>query len=327
LKKAIITGIYGQDGSYLAEQLMAKGYEVHGIVRQPYSYWGQRIEAHLNTKEIRPVLHEISLYNYEHVAKCVAEVQPDECFHFAAMHYASSKSKQVRENLDRILYENNVLAASNLIHSIAEYSPTTHYVQAGSCLMYECSNDSPQNEDTPYCAKRNYGLSKIAAAQLAESFRKKGLYMSTAILFNHESPRRSKDFVTQKIAQGVADINAGHKESLKLANIDSKKDWGFAPDYVDAMWRMVQLDEPEDFVLAAGMTHSVEDFVKEAFSLIGISDWYSYIELDKKLAFKTGVSLVGDAHNAYTKLDWTHSLNFKGLVAKMVESAISGHFN
>ena len=326
MKKAIVTGIYGQDGSYLVEKLIKKGYEVHGIIRKPYSFSAGKIQAYLNSIKIKPILHEISLNNYENIAMLFKKVKFHECYHFAATHYSSSKSIKERENIDRILYENNVLSASNLIHSISQHSPSTNYIQAGSCLMYETSNESLQNEKTPYSSNSNYGQSKIVAAQLAESFRQKGLHMSTAILFNHESPRRSVDFVTQKIAQGVASIKSGQNKMLKLANLDSKKDWGYAPDYVDAMWRMAQLKEPEDFVLATGKLHSIEDFVKEAFSLIGISNWSSYIEIDNRLAFKTGVSLLGDPQKAYSKLDWKHSLNFKQLVKKMVESSISRHF-
>lgn len=324
-KRALITGIFGQDGSYLAEILQEKGYEVHGVARMPLSRNAERIQRFLKSKGISPAIHECRLDRFSEVANLLERLKPDECYHLAATQYSSSTSSSTRDTVARQLYQNNVLTGSNLIYSMKEHSPQTRLVLAGSCLMFDATRETHQDEKTPYASKSDYGLSKIAVASLAKAFRESlGLPISTAILYNHESPRRDGSFVTQKIAHTVVLIKERRQEKLTLANLDSQKDWGYAKDYAYGMWLMSQQETPDDYILATGTGHTVQEFVKEAFHAVGILEWEKYVDLDQSIASVCEAILIGNPEKACRQLGWRHSKTFPELVKWMVTSAMEG---
>ncbi len=321
MKKAVVTGIFGQDGSYLTEILYNKGYEVHGIIRKPLSQNTKRIAQYLFGKEIKIHTHEIDLNEYRDVVKLLAELKPDECYHLAATHYSSSTSQGERKKIACTLYENNIRSASHLIHGINEVSPKTRLVLAGSCLMFDGTSQSPQTELTPYQSNSLYGLSKIAAAELARFYRDtENMHFSTVILYNHESPRRGSSFVTQKIAEQVVLIKEKQKKEIVLGNMDSQKDWGYAKDYAYGMWLMAQADSPDDYILSTGVTHTVEDFLRLAFQAVNITGWKNYIRLEPSYTSVGQAQLIGNADKAYRKLGWKHTIKFDELVTLMVQS-------
>lgn len=326
MKKALITGIFGQDGSYLAELLSLSGYEVHGIVRVPLSSHAEMIRVYLEAKGIRPTLHKCRLSNLSETMELIKRLQPDECYHLAATHFSS----QARAKSDRLqnvaVYNDNTGAALHLLSAFAEASPHTSIVLAGSCLMFSDSDQSPQNEMTPFASSSLYGLSKIAMTQLGAYFRSEcGLHVSTAILYNHESPRRQKDFVTKKIVSNLKRIKEGVIAKFELNNLHSVKDWGYAKDYAAGMRLMARFDMPTDFVLATGVGHTVEDLVYIAAERIGISDWRSVVKVSTPtLPIHPFIPLIGDPSLAVRCLEWEHSMTFENLIDLMVEAEING---
>lgn len=323
-KKALITGVYGQDGSYLAEILAGKGYEVHGVEKEPLSENAAKIKAHLVAKRVFVNLHKCDLNKSEDVNSLLKEMKPDECYHLAATHYSSSTNENERDRVSSILYKNNVISALNIIHAIKTFSKTTRLVLAGSCLMFDDVPQSPQNELMPFATTSIYGLSKIAASNLASLYRKAyNLHLSTAILYNHESPRRLDSFVTKKIAQNVVKIQKGEIKTFTLANLDSCKDWGYARDYAFGMWLMAQQKNPDDYILSTGKGHTVEEFVDQAFKTAGICDWKKHVKLDEGISVRTGAKLIGCSDKACKKLSWGHSMSFSKLVKLMVEAELA----
>jgi len=324
MKRALVTGIFGQDGSYLAEYLSGKKYEVHGIVRSSLSPQSSKLRMHLLQKGVTPILHECDLSSFASVRDIMNAVQPDECYHLAAVHYSAQTIFTEPAGKDRYLLEQNILSVLNILNAIREVSPTTRFVLAGSCVMYEDSGISPQCESTPFRSNSVYGTSKIIGLQLTELFRKLyDLHTSTAILYNHESPRREEHFVSQKIVKGLIRIKRGEAERLELGNLDDVKDWGFAGDYAHGMWLMGQADSPGDYILATGMGHSVADFVNEAAKVLELSNWREVVTVKPRLIRPgTKTRLVGNPHRAQTALGWRHSLDFRGLVERMVKHAL-----
>lgn len=316
MKKALITGITGQDGSYLAEFLLEKGYEVHGIVRRvafedpEHRLWRIR---HILDKVI---LHAASLENYASIFNVVEKVRPDECYHLAAQSFVSYSFEDAFSTMNI-----NVNGTLYVLSAIKEKAPHCKFYFAGSSEMFGLAQESPQNEDTPFHPRSPYGISKVTGFYLTQNFREAyNMFACSGILFNHESPRRGLEFVTRKISYGVAKIKLGLVKELRLGNLDAKRDWGYAGDYVKAMWLMLQQDEPDDYVIATGETHSVREFVELAFNYVGL-DWRDYVIVDEKLFRPAEVfELRGDYSKAKRMLGWEPSVKFEDLVKMMVDA-------
>ena len=316
--KAFITGITGQDGSYLAELLLKKGYEVHGIVRRQSMFVRSRIE-HLypEHKDKRLFLHYGDLADGTNISRLLYKIQPDEIYNLAAQSH-------VRISFDIPVYTADITGVGvvRLLEAIRDSGIKTRFYQASSSEMYGKVSETPQNENTPFHPRSPYACAKVFAHHQAVNYRESyGLHISCGILFNHESPRRGENFVTKKITMGVADIAAGRRGKIVLGNLDAKRDWGYAKDYVEAMWLMLQQPEPDDYVIATGETHSVQEFVESAFYAAGIEDWRSHVAFDERLLRPAEVDvLIGDARKAKEKLGWTPQTTFKELVKIMIET-------
>jgi len=325
MKRALITGIFGQDGSYLTELLSAKDYEVHGIVRSNLSSQSLKLQQHLAQKGVMPTLHQCDLTSLANIKDLIRAVRPDECYHLAAIHY-SAQTLEVSIEHDRILIEQNMLSVLNLLQALREVSPETRFVLAGSCVVYEDCDVSPQTESTPFRSMSAYGTSKIFGQQLTELFRNRHqLHASSAILYNHESPRREAHFVSQKIVKGLVRVRRSQSETVQLGNLDDVKDWGFAGDYVNGMWLMARADSAADYILATGTRHTVADFVNEAAHLLNLKNWRDFVKVQSGLTRPaTKTCLVGNPQLAETALGWQRSLDFRGLVNLMVQHELSG---
>jgi GDPmannose 4,6-dehydratase len=315
-RKALITGITGQDGSYLAELLLEKGYEVHGIVRrvalQDPTHRMVRI-AHL---EGRIHLHSGALESYPSIYQVVSKVRPDECYHLAAQSFVSYSFDDAFSTMNT-----NINGTHFVLSAIKDLTPECRFYFAGTSEMFGKVEEVPQTETTRFHPRSPYGISKLAGYELTRNYREAyNMHASTGLLFNHESPRRGYEFVTRKITSGVAAIAAGKAKRLKLGNLEAKRDWGHARDYVVAMYEMVQKETPDDYVIATGETHSVREFVELAFGSAGL-DWKQYIETDPDLYRPAEVELlIGDPSKAKRELNWRHEVSFEQLVAEMVES-------
>ena len=317
-KRALITGITGQDGSYLAEFLLAKGYEVHGIVRRvaledtEHRLWRIR---HLLDKV---TLHPGSLESYASVFKIVESIKPVECYHLAAQSFVSYSFEDEFTTINT-----NINGTHYVLSAIKEKAPLCRFYFAGSSEMFGLVKEVPQNEDTPFHPRSPYGISKVAGFDLTRNYREAyGLFACSGILFNHESPRRGFEFVTRKISVGVAKIKNGLTDSLVLGNLDAKRDWGYASDYVTAMWLMLQQDKPDDYVIATGETHSVREFARIAFECAGLN-WKKYVKIDNSFYRPAEVNLlIGDYRKAARKLKWHPKVKFRELVEMMVNADI-----
>lgn len=313
-KRALITGITGQDGSYLAELLLENGYEVHGIVRRvsledvEHRLW--RIKHILD----KVTLHSASLESYASVYNVVEHVRPDECYHLAAQSFVSYSFEDEFSTINT-----NINGTHYVLSAVKEKAPTCRFYFAASSEMFGNALESPQSEDTPFNPRSAYGISKMAGFHLTKNYREAyGLHATSGILFNHESQRRGFEFVTRKITRGVAYIKHGFNHELRLGNLDAKRDWGHAKDYVKAMWLMLQQDEPDDYVIAMGQTHAVRDFVELAFSYAGLN-WKDYVVVDEKFFRPAEVfELRGNASKARKKLGWAPDHGFEDLVQAMV---------
>jgi GDPmannose 4,6-dehydratase len=320
-KKALITGITGQDGSYLAELLLEKGYEVYGIVRRTSTFTTDRID-HIfqdpHEKKARLKLIYGDLSDASVITKILADVKPDEVYNLAAQSH-------VRVSFDIPEYTGDVTAIGSLriLEAIRFLGLKTRYYQASSSEMFGMVQAIPQNEDTPFYPRSPYAVAKLYAHWITKNYRESyGIYACSGILFNHESPRRGETFVTRKITQAVAHIKAGLQDKLYLGNLDSKRDWGYAKEYVEAMWLMLQQDEPEDYVIATNETHTIKEFLEEAFSHVGLN-WKDYVEFDPKYLRPAEVDLlIGDYSKAKKQLDWEPKTKFKELVKIMVDADV-----
>ena len=312
MKKALITGITGQDGSYLAELLLAKGYDVHGLVRRSSSFNTWRID-HIRE---RLHLHYGDLIDTSSLIKTLQLVGPDEVYNLAAQSH-------VKVSFDMPEYTGNSTGVGflRLLDAIREVGLKSRVYQAGSSEMFGKVLETPQKETTPFYPRSPYAAAKVYAHWIAVNYRESyGMHVSNGILFNHESPRRGENFVTRKITLGLAAIKKGQAKDLHLGNLDAKRDWGFAGDYVEAMWRMLQQDQPDDYVVATGETWSVKDFLLEAFSYAGL-DWQKYVVSDPKFFRPAEVDLLlGDPTKAKAKLGWKPAVDFKALVRMMVDA-------
>ena len=315
MKKALITGITGQDGSYLAEFLLEQGYEVHGILRRvafedpEHRLW--RIK-HLLDKLI---LHSGSLESYASIFNVMEKVKPDECYHLAAQSYVSYSFEDAFSTINI-----NINGTLYVLSAIKEKVPDCKFYFAGSSEMFGLAKETPQKESTPFHPRSPYGISKVAGFYLTQNYREAyDIFACNGILFNHESPRRGFEFVTRKISRAVAEIKFGRKKQLKLGNLDAKRDWGFAGDYVKAMWLMLQQDKPDNYVVATGNTYSVKEFVEKAFKYAGLN-WQDYVVLDERFYRPSEIHLLkGDFRKAKNELGWQPKVGLDELIAMMVE--------
>ena len=277
MKKALITGITGQDGSYLAEFLIAKGYEVHGLVRRVALEDPAHRTWRINSLRDRLKLHSASLESYASVFHVVEKVHPDECYHLAAQSFVSYSFEDEFSTMNA-----NINGTHSILSAIKERAPKCRFYFAGSSEMFGNAPVSPQNESTPMMPRSSYGISKLAGFHLTRNYREAyGMFACNGILFNHESPRRGFEFVTRKITNAVARIKLGLEKELRLGNLGARRDWGFAGDYVQAMWRMLQAKEPDDFVAATNETHTIQEFLDVAFGHADL-DWHDYVKEDEQ---------------------------------------------
>ncbi|MGB6945137.1 MAG: GDP-mannose 4,6-dehydratase [Bryobacteraceae bacterium] len=313
-RRALITGITGQDGSYLAEFLLAKGYEVHGIVRRVALEDPSRRLERIAAFSDRLHLHPASLESFPSLYRVFQSVRPDECYHLAAQSFVSYSFDDEFSTLNI-----NINGTHFVLAALKDVAPECRFYFAGSSEMFGAVAEIPQNENTRFHPRSAYGISKVAGFDLTRNYREAyGLHASSGILFNHESPRRGFEFVTRKVTSGLARILAGQSSELRLGNLDAKRDWGHARDYVEAMWLMLQQDRPDDYVVATGATHSVHDFVKMAFDLAGLNS-DAYVVNDPGFYRPAEVHiLVGDAAKARTTLGWRPKCDFAELVREMV---------
>lgn len=321
MKRALITGITGQDGSYLTELLLEKGYEVHGIVRRvAFEDPEHRLWRILHLRD-RIHLHAGSLESLPSIYRIFHTVNPDECYHLAAQSFVAYSFEDEFSTLQA-----NINGTHHVLSALRDCSPQCRFYFAGSSEMFGKVAESPQNESTPFYPRSAYGISKVAGHHLTVNYREAyNIQASCGILFNHESPRRGFEFVTRKISSHAARIKLGLVKELRLGNLDAKRDWGHAKDYVRAMWMMLQHDSCEDFVVATGLQHSVRDFVNEAFLHLGL-DYQQYVVVDKQFLRPADVeTLLGNPLKAQQKLGWKSEIGFHDLVIEMVENDLR-HF-
>ncbi|HEU4734758.1 MAG TPA: GDP-mannose 4,6-dehydratase [Kofleriaceae bacterium] len=318
MKRALITGITGQDGSYLAELLIAKGYEVHGLVRRSSSFNTERLDRIYqdpHTADYRLRLSYGDLEDGSALARLIARIEPDEIYNLGAQSH-------VRVSFDMPEYTASTVAIGTLrlLEAVRELGITCRFYQASSSEMFGGA-PPPQHEGTPFMPRSPYACAKVFAHQLAQNYREAyGMFIACGILFNHESPRRGIPFVTRKITRAAARIKHGLDKKLFLGNLDAKRDWGYAGDYVEAMWLMLQQDAPDDYVIATGESHSVREVLDVAFGALDL-DWQRYVELDARYRRPTEVDhLCGDATRAREKLGWKPTVTFAELIRMMVQA-------
>jgi GDPmannose 4,6-dehydratase len=317
-KRALITGISGQDGSYLADFLLTKGYEVHGIVRKvafedpTHRLW--RIRHQIN----RVTLHAASLENYASIFHVIEKVKPHECYHLAAQSFVNYSFDDAFSTINT-----NINGTIYILSAIQERFPECRFYFAASSEMFGKVKETPQNENTPFHPRSPYGISKVAGFDLTRNYREAyGLFACNGIMFNHESPRRGFEYVTRKITSTLARIKFNEETELRLGNLDPQRDWGFAGDYVEAMWLMLQQDKPDDFIIATNETHSVKEFLEAAFSHVGLY-WKDYVVIDDKFYRPAEIKLLkGDFSKSYSQLGWKPKVTFNDLIKMMVEADI-----
>jgi GDPmannose 4,6-dehydratase len=316
MKKALITGITGQDGSYLAEYLLSLDYEVHGIVRRVALEQPEQRLSRLKGVMDRVKIHPANLDSYPSIFHVFSREQYDECYHLAAQSFVAESFADGFSTMST-----NINGTHYVLAALRELQPKCKFYFAGSSEMFGKVRETPQRESTPFHPRSPYGISKCAGFQLAVNYREAyGMYCCNGILFNHESPRRGETFVTRKITRAATRIKEGLQKKLYLGNLDAKRDWGFAGDYVEAIWLMLQQENPEDFVIATGETHSVREFLDEVFGHLGL-DWKKYVEVDPRYLRPAEVDLLlGDAGKAKRLLKWTPRITFKALATMMTEA-------
>lgn len=316
MKRALITGITGQDGSYLAELLLKKGYSVYGLVR--------RLSTP-NTENIKHLLNDVELISgdlldQKSLDDAVNEAQPDEVYNLAAQSFVKTSWNQAV-----LTGEYTALGVTRMLEAVKTVNPRIKFYQASSSEMFGKVTESPQKETTRFYPRSPYGVAKVYGHYITLNYRESyDIFACSGILFNHESPRRGIEFVTRKISHAVARISLGKQDKLILGNLESTRDWGYAGDYVEAMWMMLQQDKPDDYVIATGETHSIEEFVKGAFAAIGVEDWRKYVESNNPKFLRPAEvdSLIGDYSKAKKTLGWEPKTSFKDLVKMMVKADI-----
>jgi GDPmannose 4,6-dehydratase len=312
MSRALITGVTGQDGSYLAELLLEKGYEVHGMVRRSSTESFERI-AHLGS---RIALHQADLLDQSSLVSLLREVRPAELYNLAAQSFVPTSWLQ-----PSLTGEFTALGVTRMLDAVRLVDPAIRFYQASSSEMYGKAREIPQNEATPFHPRSPYAVAKAYGHWITVNYRESyGLFAVSGILFNHESPRRGREFVTRKISEAAARIKLGLEDRLVLGNLEARRDWGYAPEYVDAMWRMLQQDEPRDYVVGTGVHHSVRQCVEFAFERVGL-DPEDFVEVDRGLIRPAEVdSLLADPTKAREELGWTAKTTFREMLHRMVES-------
>lgn len=315
MPRALITGITGQDGSYLAELLLAKGYEVAGVVRRTSHHSYERIEHLLGKIQILPA----DLLDQHSLTMVIRETEPDEVYNLAAQSYVPTSWTQ-----PVLTGEFTALGVTRILEAVRLAWPKARFYQASSSEMFGRAKETPQRETTPFYPRSPYGVAKVYGHWITVNYRESyGLYAVSGILFNHESPRRGIEFVTRKVTDAVARIKLGLATELRLGNLDARRDWGFAGDYVDAMWRMLQRPEPRDYVIGTGETHTVRELVEIAFSHVGL-EWQNHVKTDARFVRPAEVDiLLADPSRARRDLGWTRTMGFKGLVTMMVDADLA----
>ncbi len=315
MKKAFITGVTGQDGSYLAELLLEKGYEVYGLTRRTSTQNYYRLENIIDN----PNLHLISgdLIDQHSITQALKDINPDEVYNLAAQSFVQTSWEQ-----PVLTGEFTAIGVTRVLEAVRLACPQARFYQASSSEMFGKVQEVPQKESTPFYPRSPYGVAKVYGHWITVNYRESyDMFAVSGILFNHESPRRGLEFVTRKISYNVARIKHGLQDKIHLGNLDSKRDWGFAKDYVEAMWLMLQQDQPSDYVISTGETHSVQEFLQKACEVAGIADWESVVEIDPKFIRPAEVDLlVGDATKAQQQLGWKPKTSFEELVRIMVEA-------
>ena len=314
MKKALITGITGQDGSYLAELLLSKGYDVHGVIRRSSSFNTERIDNIYSNKSLK--LHYGDLSDSSSLCKLLDKINPDEIYNIGAQSHV-----KVSFNIPEYTGDVTGLGTIRLLDAIVQTCPKAKFYQASSSEMFGKVQEIPQKETTPFYPRSPYGVAKVYSYWATVNYRESyDMFACNGILFNHESPRRGETFVTRKITRAVARIKLGLQDKLYLGNLDAKRDWGYAPDYVEAMWLMLQQDMPDDFVIATNETHSVREFCEKAFARANM-DWSKYVEFDEKYLRPAEVDLlIGDYSKAKKSLGWEPKVKFNELVDIMVDA-------
>jgi GDPmannose 4,6-dehydratase len=322
MKKALITGITGQDGSYLAELLLSKAYEVHGVIRRASSFNTERLDpiyTDPHASGARLFLHYGDLADAVVTSTLIAEIQPDEIYNLGAQSH-------VRVSFDIPEYTGDItgIGTTRILEAARKAAPKARFYQASSSEMFGLVQEVPQKETTPFYPRSPYGAAKVYSYWMAVNYRESyDLHASNGILFNHESPRRGETFVTRKITRAVARIKAGVQKKLYLGNLDAKRDWGYAPEYVEAMWLMLQQDKPDDYVIATGETHSIREFLEISFGHAGL-EWEKFVEIDPKYYRPAEVDLlIGDPSKAKTQLGWAPKTTFAELARLMTDADIA----
>ncbi len=317
-KKALITGITGQDGSYLAEFLLKKDYQVFGVTRRTSTPNYDRIKSIVDDITLVPG----DLLDQHSLTQAVREIEPDEVYNLGAQSFVPTSWNQ-----PVLTGEFTALGVTRILEALRLAKPDARFYQASSSEMFGKVRQTPQDEDTPFYPRSPYGVAKVYGHWITVNYRESfDMFAVSGILFNHESPRRGLEFVTRKISHAVARIKLGKQEKLELGNLDSKRDWGYAPDYVEAMWLMLQQDKPQDYVVGTGETHSVQEFVIEAFKAIGISNWQDYVASQHQEYLRPAEVdlLVADPSKAKKELNWTPKVSFQELVKIMIEADLKG---
>ena len=315
MKKALITGITGQDGSYLSELLLEKGYEVHGVVRRVALEQPQARMWRIRHVLDRIHIHSASLESYASLFDIISSLKPDECYHLAAQSFVSYSFEDEFSTINT-----NLNGTHYVLSAIKRQAPECRFYFAASSEMFGNVKESPQNENTPFRPRSPYGISKMAGFELTRNYREAyDLFALSGILFNHESPRRGAEFVTRKITSAAAKIKLGLDNEIRLGNLEAKRDWGHSRDYVKAMWLMLQQDNPDDYVIATGESHSVQEFLETAFAYLGLN-YRDYLIIDNELYRPSEVNVLqGDASKARKKLGWAPTASFEELVKEMVD--------
>jgi GDPmannose 4,6-dehydratase len=321
MKKALITGITGQDGSYLAELLLAKGYEVHGVIRRASTFNTSRInhlysDPHIN--DVQLFLHYGDISDSTNLIKLLYSLAPDEIYHLAAQSHV-----RVSFDIPEYTADTTAVGTVRILEAVRETGIPTRFYQASSSEMYGKVQAVPQDETTPFYPQSPYACAKVYAHWITVNYRESyDMFACSGILFNHESPRRGETFLTRKVARAAARIKAGLEDKLYLGNLQSRRDWGYAKEYVNAMWLMLQQEQPDDFVVATGESHTVEEFVERAFDHVGLQ-WQNHVEIDQRYFRPSEVDeLTGDASKAKRELDWEPIVKFEELVSLMVDAEI-----
>jgi GDPmannose 4,6-dehydratase len=313
MKTALITGINGMDGSHLADFLLEKGYKVYGVERRSSS------KNRINTKHLegKVMFLQGDLTDQNSLFRCLKESNPDEVYNLAAQSFVG-ESWNTPEHTSEV----TGLGVLRILEAIREFNPKIRFYQASSSEMFGRMVENPANENTPFYPRSPYGVAKLYGHWITKNYRESyDIFACSGILFNHESERRGIDFVTRKISDGVARIKLGLADHITLGNLDAKRDWGYAPDYIEVMWLMLQQDTPDDYVIATGETRSIREFLDEAFKLVGITDWDSYIKIDPKFIRPAEVDVLrGDFSKAQNQLEWSPKTSFTDLVKIMVEN-------